>query len=240
MRFVNRLRHLHGKIEEKRLEQKKAMSLKNREKRNEIELHQLKNRDFTIISNTCIGGVICHDLDIPFQSPTVNIYIRPVDFVKFCSNLQFYIQQPLTEMPYNPAIGYPVATIHNEITLYCKHYSCFKEVEEAWQRRIQRINWKHLCVMMTDRDFIPPFCTSQPANYCGEDVLKKFEMLPYEHKVCHVKNAEHSKRYSSCCQITRGCDMECVGIITDIISTDGKRMYQFAKDWDYIDFLNEV
>lgn len=36
---------------------------------------KLKNHDFTIISNTCVGGVITHYVGEQFRSPTVNLII---------------------------------------------------------------------------------------------------------------------------------------------------------------------
>ena len=57
----------------------------------------LKNYDFTIISSNCIGGVISHKLGLRFMSPTVNLFIEPSSFVKFCKNLTYYFEQPLEE-----------------------------------------------------------------------------------------------------------------------------------------------
>ena len=60
----------------------------------------LKNSDFTIISSNCLGGVISHKLGLKFMSPTVNLFIEPSSFVKFCKNLPFYFEQPLVAVSY--------------------------------------------------------------------------------------------------------------------------------------------
>lgn len=36
----------------------------------------LKNRDITIISANCVGGVIYHDLGLAFNSPTINLFFN--------------------------------------------------------------------------------------------------------------------------------------------------------------------
>lgn len=56
----------------------------------------LKNRDFSIICSNCVGGVIYHELNLPFLSPTINLFIKPSDYIKFVSNLNFYLTQTIT------------------------------------------------------------------------------------------------------------------------------------------------
>ena len=188
----------------------------------------------------CVGGIMYHDLGLEFQSPTVNLYIRAVDFVKFCNNIKYYLNFPLIELPWNSEIGYPVATLNGEITVYFKHYRTFDEANDAWERRKKRINWDHICFIMVDRDIIPPVSKTGGAKFCGEKTIKGFNDLPYKNKVCFVKDPKLCKKYDSCSTITKGCDADCVGVITDIVSISGKRMYQFIKGWDYIDFLNQI
>jgi uncharacterized protein (DUF1919 family) len=77
--------------------------------RNIVDKYQLKNYDFSIISNTCIGSVISSDLGLRFLSPTVNLYIKPSDFVTFLQNIDFYLSQELSQVyggpppPHTPA-----------------------------------------------------------------------------------------------------------------------------------------
>ena len=51
--------------------------------RNNIERLKLKNTDFTIFSQNCIGSIMYHDLGQPFKSPTINLLITPKDFIRF-------------------------------------------------------------------------------------------------------------------------------------------------------------
>lgn len=236
-KIVGKLRVLHGKIHENNIILKKEISYSARVYRNRYERTRLKREHFTIISNSCIGGVICHDLGVQFQSPTVNIYIRPHEFVHMCENMGYYMELPLIEAPYNEQIGYPVAML-GDITLYCKHYAAFDEVEKAWNKRKKRIDWDHVYFMMTDRDFVPPVSITRSICACSEETLKRFDNLPFQNKVCIVQNEKYAERYKSCYQLMNGCDENCTGIITNIISLTGKRMYQYVKNFDYINFIN--
>ena len=235
--IVWKVRVLHGKLHENSEIVKKEISHHARIFRNKCERKKLKRQIFTIISNNCIGGVICHYLGVQFQSPTVNIYIRPYEFVRLCENIDYYMGLPLKEVPYDKRIGYPVAML-GDITLYCKHYASFVEVKKEWMKRKNRINWDHVYFMMTDRDFIPPVSVTKSICSCSEETIKRFDNLPFKNKVCIVQSREYAERYQSCYQLMKGCDVNCTGIITNIIGLTGKRMYQYVKDFDYINFIN--
>ena len=129
-KIIWNLRVLHGKLHENNEKLKKKISHRARIFRNRYEQKELKSESFTIVSNNCIGGVICHDLGREFQSPTVNMYIRPHEFVRLCENIYYYMDLPLIELPYNELIGYPIAML-GDITLYCKHYTSFDEVKKS-------------------------------------------------------------------------------------------------------------
>lgn len=91
-------------------------------------------------------------MGIQFASPTINLYIRPNEFVKFISNIDYYLSLELIEIPH-PA-PYPVGML-GDITLYLKHYGTFQEAKEKWEERCKRINRNKIYLMMTDRDFSP-------------------------------------------------------------------------------------
>ena len=236
-KIVWKLRILHGNTHDHVEKLKIIIANHARKYRNRFEYDKLKTKKFSIISNTCIGGVISHDMGVQFQSPTVNIYIRPSEFVQFCENIHYYLQVTLTEAPYNKQIGYPVAML-GDITLYCKHYATFEEAKISWDKRKKRINWNHIYFIMTDRDFIPPVSVTKSVCACNEEVIKRFNNLPFHNKVCIVQNEKYVKKYSACRQLVKGCDTNCVGIITDIIGLTGKRMYQYVKNFDYVEFIN--
>ena len=42
---------------------------------------RLKNTNFSVISSNCNGAVMCHDLGIQFNSPTVNLSMNAEDYL---------------------------------------------------------------------------------------------------------------------------------------------------------------
>ena len=109
---------------------------------------QLRNRDVTIISQNCIGGVFYHDMQLPFSSPTINLFIKEPDFVRFVLNLQHYMDCKLI-MRWDEE--YPVGVL-DDIEIHFMHYDTCREAKEAWERRAHRINLKKILVLATDRN----------------------------------------------------------------------------------------
>lgn len=135
---------------------------------NPINRKRLKNENFTIISNNCVGSLICHDLNQKFLTPTVNLIIYSRDFIKFVSNLEYYLKQEIEQI-YKEGIDYPVGKL-GDIEIYFMHYHDFNEAREKWHERSKRINLENVFIMLSD-------------NNCSEDVVEEFERLPYKNKV---------------------------------------------------------
>lgn len=189
--------------------------------RNKSEQKRLTNHDFTIISSNCVGGVISHDLGKRFNSPTVNTFIPPYHFVRFMENMDDYLKSEL-EFTDKFKMPYPVAYL-KDVPIFFVHFHSEEEAKLKWNERKERIKKDNLFVIMTDR-----YC-------CPYKALERFDKLPYKNKVCFTK--KNYPEFNSCVQITKGSDETCVGIITDIVSFTGKRMYQFG--FDYIKWLND-
>ena len=68
----------------------KKMRVLMRATLNKKNRRNLLNRNFSLISANCTGGIISHDLGLQFLSPTVNLFMNGKDFVKFCSDLKHY------------------------------------------------------------------------------------------------------------------------------------------------------
>lgn len=114
----------------------------------EVERQQLLNKDFTIISQNCIGGVFYHDMGLKFSSPTINLYFLAEDFVKFTSHLQYYLSlTPIMHWDETYPIG-----ILDDITIRFMHYHTCSEALELWERRKLRINWDNIIVFSTDME----------------------------------------------------------------------------------------
>ncbi|WP_426350915.1 DUF1919 domain-containing protein [Alloiococcus sp. CFN-8] len=108
----------------------------------------LKSKDFTIISQNCIGGVFYHDMGMELLSPTINLFFKAEDFVRFVLNLEYYMNLEI-EMHWEEE--YPVGLL-GDISIYFMHYKTCREAKENWQKRVKRINYDRIIVFSTDRE----------------------------------------------------------------------------------------
>ena len=108
---------------------------------------RLRNRDFSIICQNCIGGVIYHNLGLPFLSPTINTWIEEKDFYRFAANLRHYLSQ---ELHFVASAEVPTAWC-DDILIHFKHYPNEKEAAERWYERCKRVNYDNLFFICSDR-----------------------------------------------------------------------------------------
>ncbi|WP_026519137.1 DUF1919 domain-containing protein [Butyrivibrio sp. FCS006] len=186
--------------------------------RNSIDRSRLKNKDFTLLTNDCMGGVILRDLGQEFRSPMIDLFIRPNDFVKFLEDFDIYIKLDIREVYYD--LDYPVGML-GDIPIFFKNYLSFDEAITKWKERIATINYENIVVVMSEQEG------------CTHDTLERFEKLPYEKKVCFTE--KNYPEFPHCVQIRKNLDK-----VRDYSAINflGKRIYQYGKKFDYIEFLN--
>lgn len=94
-------------------------------------------------------------LKMPFQSPTINLFIEDEDFVKLVENPKYYFSiepVPYIEQyiePMDSTIKYPLIKV-GDIVIHCRHYENCKEAIEAWDRRRKRIDYDNIYIIATD------------------------------------------------------------------------------------------
>lgn len=109
---------------------------------------QLGERDFSILSQNCIGGVLYHDMGLQFLSPTVNLYFTAPDFVRFVLNLDHYLDiDPVMAWDETYPVGYL-----EDVKIHFMHYRTCAEARQAWNRRKARINRQKILVLCTDME----------------------------------------------------------------------------------------
>ena len=184
---------------------------------------ELKNSNFSIISSNCNGGIICHDLGVRFNSPTVNLWMSASDYIKFVSNLERYLNENIVEVK-EANVTYPVGLLGGDIKLYFQHYDSFEVALEKWKNRRGRVNFNNIFLIMTDRDG------------CNYDIIKKFDNLPFKNKVIFTSKKYPDIKSSVYCDIYEADD--CVGILSEFYKLSGKRIYE--NYFDYVGWLNGV
>lgn len=187
---------------------------------NRKNAERLQNRDFSVIASNCNGGVMLHDLGQPFNSPFVNLWIPPEDYLRLLQDPRRYLSLPVSFVR-EEGIDYPVGLL-GDVRLYFQHYASEEEAERKWTERVGRMRWDNLFVMFTDRDG------------CTEDQLRRFDALPYAHKIAFT-HREHPE-LASVCRI-RGFENDgSVGVCSEY--RPGAPGRRYFDDFDYVSWLN--
>lgn len=136
---------------------------------------QLKNTSPTIICNNCIGGIVYHDLGLPFNSPTINLYMLAKDFFRFLYRLKEYLQCELIEVT-DDACQFPVGELRlgeEAVRIHFMHYHTFEDAKAKWVERCQRVDMDNLYVVFLNMSRVHPF----------RKLYVMFRNLPYKNKV---------------------------------------------------------
>lgn len=184
------------------------------------------NTNVSIISMNCTGGILYHDLGLQFMSPTVNMYMRAGDFIKFCENLKHYLSvDSFVECADEEIVGdrkYPVVWL-DDILLFLVHFHSVDEAQHKWTERKQRVNWNKIVILNNDREGMTP------------ELMDRFESLPYK-KVMFTHLPVEGR--GDCFKYLPGYERrDCVGIITDGYGWTGLRP---IDHFDWVNFLNMV
>lgn len=215
------LSYLYNKIESKRKERCQQLR--------PLILHSLKKRlgdDYTVssvICNNCNAAIMLHELQQPFKSPFVNLWIPPSDYLFLLKNFQSMVVADFEDVSNSyPDVNYPVGLLGGKVVIHFMHYKTFDEAVQIWRRRAQRIDYENLRVMMIERD--------------GTTLehLRQFDALPFKYKV--VLTHEAHPELKSCFALKHCTDKSNQQIMHPYLFTGwkGKRYYD---QFDWVKFL---
>ncbi len=142
--------------------------------------------DLTIISNTCIGGRIYHDYHKKFLSPTIDFYMEPSDFIKFCLNLDYYLGcdiKPLPDKNFEHLTNCLYCDIGGLLARFGHTHDSFDKIISKWNERKKRINYNNILVICMDRNVY-----TNPYSSSSEEVIKEFGKIPFKKIIFSNKN----------------------------------------------------
>ena len=113
-----------------------------------VQRMRLRNKDFSIICQNCIGGVIYHNLGLPFLSPTINLWMEEKDFYRFAANLRHYLSQ---ELRFVSGIDATPTAWCDDVLIHFNHYHTEEEAANRWYERSKRVNYNNLFFICSDR-----------------------------------------------------------------------------------------
>lgn len=144
-----------------------------------VRMRQIRRRNFCVISSNCTGSLPYRFLNLPYNTPTVNLFFYAPDFIQFVERLDHYLNQPLrfindSKYPENAEVHeehghYPIGRL-DDIEVHFMHYINESEVQEKWNKRKQRIDRDNLVIAFTDKDL------------CTPELLARFDALPHQRK----------------------------------------------------------
>lgn len=183
---------------------------------------KLKNKNFTLITSTCIGGVVYNLCGLKFDSPTIQLWIKQSDFCKFCSNIEYYLDQKL-EFVNNSEQNCPAATLGGEVTIVFVHYKTKKEAQIKWQMRKKRIHWNNLYIITSD------------GNGATLDDFKKLENVKCKRKIIFTSRPRPEIKDSFYLKSLTGRESAAEHMI---IKNRISSLWTWLDDWDFVSWLN--
>lgn len=200
-----------------------------RKKRLKRQCKDLKNTDFTIFTENCLAGALYHDFGMQFRTPLINGGFSTQDYIKFLTKPQFYMQQKLVfvsnkdeSLPlFYRELDCPVARIE-DLHFRFTHYQMKEdEICELWNRRIARINWENLFVVLCEK------------KGCTYEQMKEFESLPYKNKL--ILTSKYYPKLKSAFQIK---GFENIGYIDNLLKEMPSFPFNTKRYYEQFNFIN--
>jgi len=148
----------------------------------------IKSRDFSLIASNCTGTLPYRFLSMPHLSPTMNLFFFAPDYIQFASNLEHYLNAPLTFVKtskYAPGRKthsewnqYPIGLLDG-LEIHFMHYESEADAKEKWERRCARVNFDNLVFTFTDRDLCTPELIQQFNELPGRKLLLTSRPMPW-------------------------------------------------------------
>ena len=188
---------------------------------------KLKNKNFSIISNNCFGGIIYRNNHLLYKYHKGLFVVLAHEYIKFIYNIRKYINdveieevkienskyfQYLKEKNYTGIIGKI-----DDIEICFLHYTDIKEVNEKWNRRSKRINWNNIIYKFNDQ------------NLCTYKELKEFDDFKAKNKICFT-----AKKYKDLNTIQLKKYEKYEYVLSDTRPKD------YKEELDIYDYINNI
>ena len=134
-----------------------------------FRMKKLKIKNPTIISNNCWAGIVSQYLGIKYYTPTIGLYF----FAEETKDSKYY-DEMIKKNHQDAIIGKL-----DDIEIVFLHMKTGKEAIEKWNKRVKRINRKHIIFKFCDQ------------NNCTKEHIERFENLKFKNKICFT-----TKEYS--------------------------------------------
>ncbi len=111
----------------------------------------LQNSRTSIIARNCWGDIISRNHGLQFHSSFINMLIDETQYLRLLKKLKYYCgcDSVFYKWDYNErtSLTYPIMTL-DDVELHFIHDTEIEVVKANWNRRVKRINYKNIFVMM--------------------------------------------------------------------------------------------
>lgn len=132
---------------------------------------KLKNKDFSLISNSCLGVLLYRKLGLEYKSPFIGTFVPRIHYLKMLQNLEYYLSFEMTAFPHPTNI---VGRL-DDVMIFFPHEKKHDIAFEKWYKRLERLNFDNLFIH-TGFNYISP----QYDKICSLDEVKD---LPFKNKL---------------------------------------------------------
>ncbi len=150
---------------------------------------KLKNTEFCIIANNCLGSRIYQILGRQYNTPFVGLLVPPPCFAKLVADFESYMVKELTFSKESKYPNHPNARRTNkpcpigrlgDIELQFIHYSSEDEAAKKWNQRKARINYTKLHYILVignidEPEIIATYTQSNTQNKVCFHIQKELE-----------------------------------------------------------------
>lgn len=187
---------------------------------------ELQASGFSIISQNCLGGLIYHDLGLPFTSPTIDLAIYGEDFVRLVEDLAGYLELDAAPAGWHQDSRkrYPLIAI-GDLTVHAVHYRSPEQAAETWNRRARRVNLDDIRVIAATWDLGGDPSLLDRLRACGYPLA--------------IFSGEPSDRPDTISLAGDGWSVDDRGIVHPILTdwaAGGKRYFEHV--FDFVGWLN--
>lgn len=114
---------------------------------------QLKNTEFCIIANNCLGGRIYQTLGRQYNTPFIGLLVQPPCFAKLATDFECYMAKKLSFTKKSKYPNHPNARrtdkpcpigLLGDVEIQFIHYSSEDEAARKWNQRRSRIDYINL------------------------------------------------------------------------------------------------
>lgn len=190
-----------------------------------------RKRNITLLSQNCIGGVLYHMLGLPFNSPTINMFIEDENFVKLAENPEHYFSvdaEPFEERhidSMDESLVYPIIKV-DDIILCCQHYKNCADAVTAWNKRRLRVDINNLFVIGCSWNL-----------HENDEYVRRIDALPYPKVIFTTEPFQ----YPSCIRLNgTKYKRDAYGVVKPALTgydgLSGKR--HFVDEFDFVRWIN--